>query len=406
MTIATTISGQELDTIMSGNGSLRSRKANGEANVDGVLKEQIDGLSVDKSSSGSPQTTTNLLICVGGIYASLYVLIIPILSTSSDQVKQKRSRHFFQLRKTMYIQKEKEPLSSIPKNPPTNTLQSLTWGVLQERITTTPHGLSGEKFKSPVFINTIQSLFAATLGYIYLLYSRRTSSTPLPVFPSTSIITPMLLVAITSSLASPFGYAALSHVDYITFILAKSCKLLPVMFLHVTLFRRKYPLYKYGVVFLVTAGVAVFTLHHPSSAKKSKGGASGNSSWGMLLLAINLLFDGLTNSTQDYIYKAYRPYTGQQMMCALNVLSTGLTGAYLVFAPWVAVNTPLGAYFGIDARNGGELVAAVDFIRRYPAVGWDVVAFAACGALGQVFICELLLYFLLPASASMSAVWV
>jgi len=195
----------------------------------------------------------------------------------------------------------------------------------------------------------------------------------------------MFLVAITSSLASPFGYASLKHVDYITFILAKSCKLLPVMALHVTLFRRKYPLYKYCVVALVTAGVAVFTLHHPTSSKKK--GADGSSAWGLLLLGINLLFDGLTNSTQDHIYKSYRPYTGQQMMCALNSISTVLTSVYLLISPYIAT-TPVGAYLGMSAASGGELEYAVDFIKRYPSVGWDIFAFAACGALGQMFICK------------------
>lgn len=128
------------------------------------------------------------------------------------------------------------------------TRNSLTWGVLQERITTTSYGSasSPEKFKAPVVINTVQSTLACLLGYVYLLFTRRHSQ-DLPVFPGTRIVTPLLLVALTSSLASPFGYASLSHVDYITFILAKSCKLLPVMALHVTLFRRKYPLYKYAV---------------------------------------------------------------------------------------------------------------------------------------------------------------
>lgn len=379
---------------MESNGSLRSRKANGENHANGMLKEQMDGLSVDKSSSGSPQTTANLLICVGGIYASLYVSSHPFFPIRYT-IKQRKT-NILSLSLSLSFTHATNPSRTQTKKTPLTlssslTPSSLTWGVLQERITTTTHGLSGEKFKSPVFINTIQSLFAAALGYFYLLYSRRTTpggTNPLPIFPSTAIIYPMALVAVTSSLASPFGYAALAHVDYITFILAKSCKLLPVMFLHVTLFRRKYPLYKYAVVALVTAGVAVFTLHHPGGGAKKSKGSAGNSTWGLVLLAINLLFDGLTNSTQDYIYKAYRPYTGQQMMCTLNVLSTVLTGVYLVAAPWVAVNTPLGAYFGIDARNGGELATALDFIRRHPGVGWDIAAFAACGALGQVFICE------------------
>lgn len=233
-------------------------------------------------------------------------------------------------------------------------------------------------------MNTVQSAFAALLGYIYVLATRKTSS-DLPIFPSRGIVYALSLVAITSSLSSPFGYASLAHVDYITFILAKSCKLLPVMFLHVTLYRKKYPFYKYAVVAMVTAGVAVFTLHNSSSSKKKKG-ADGSSAYGLMLLGINLLFDGLTNSTQDDIYARFRPYSGQQMMCALNIMSTAITSTYLLLSPYLA-QSAIGAYVGIDPKSAGELAGALAFIQKHPAVGWDILGFAACGALGQVFIC-------------------
>lgn len=233
-------------------------------------------------------------------------------------------------------------------------------------------------------MNTVQSTFAAILGYIYVRISRK-SSTDLPIIPSQKIIWPLTLVAITSSLASPFGYASLQHVDYITFILAKSCKLVPVMILHVTLYGKKYPFYKYAVVALVTTGVAIFTLYQSGGKKK---GASGNNWYGLVLLGINLLFDGLTNSTQDDIYAKFRPYTGQQMMCALNVMSTFLTTSYLLLAPYLA-QTGLGAVAGMDlAKGAAELYEALAFVQRHPSVGWDIIGFAACGALGQVFICE------------------
>lgn len=263
---------------------------------------------------------------------------------------------------------------------------SLTWGVLQERITTTNYGTESnrEVFKYPVVMNTVQSLFAALLGYIYVLFTRKTSS-DLPIFPSLEIMWPLSLVAITSSLSSPFGYASLQYVDYITFILAKSCKLVPVMLLHVTLYRKRYPFYKYAVVAMVTAGVAIFTLQSSSGSKKK--GASSNSVYGLVLLGINLIFDGLTNSTQDNIYASFRPYTGQQMMCALNMMSTFLTTGYLLVSPYL-VQSVIGATFGIDAKGAGELQDALAFIQRHPSVGWDIVGFSACGALGQVFICK------------------
>jgi UDP-galactose transporter B1 len=264
---------------------------------------------------------------------------------------------------------------------------SLTWGFLQERITTTNYGTATDRevFRYPVVVNTVQSFFSVTLGYVYLSFTRKSAS-DLPVFPSRKIFWPLLLVAICSSLSSPFGYASLAHVDYITFILAKSCKLLPVMLLHVTLYGKRYPFYKYAVVALVTGGVAVFTLYQPASSKKKS--SNGNSLYGLLLLGVNLLFDGLTNSTQDDIYASFRPYSGQQMQCALNSVSTVLTSAYLLLLPYIA-QTGIGAAVGVDlTANAGELQNAIAFIQRHPAVGWDILGFAVCGALGQVFICE------------------
>ncbi|KAG5915264.1 hypothetical protein E4U53_004509, partial [Claviceps sorghi] len=264
----------------------------------------------------------------------------------------------------------------------------LTWAYLQEKLTTTPHGArdAPERWNFPVFLNTVQSLLAATVGSLYLVASTPRGSRVPPVIPSRRILGPLALVAVTSSLASPFGYASLAHIDYITFLLAKSCKLLPVMLLHITVFRRRYPLYKYLVVAAVTAGVAVFTLHSGKKKHSTSASSSSSSSWGLLLLGINLLFDGLTNSTQDYIFQTFRPYTGPQMMCANNMMSSLVTGLYLVASPYL-VATGLGEWLGMDVAGGaGELTAALDFMRRHPAVWKDVVGFAVCGAVGQVFI--------------------
>ena len=262
---------------------------------------------------------------------------------------------------------------------------SLSWALLQERITTVTYGppSTPERFTHSVFLNTIQSTFAALAGYLYLYATTPKDQPNTSVFPSRSILFPLLLIAFTSSLASPFGYAALSHVDYITFILAKSCKLLPVMLLHLTIFRKSYPLSKYLVVALVTAGVAVFTLYHPSSAKKASSSKSNNSVWGLSLVSINLLFDGITNSTQDHIFSTHKTYTGPQMMVAQNLLSTLLTVAYLLLSPLF----PSFISFTSKASSGpNELAAALDFVARHPSVFVDLLSFAACGAVGQIFI--------------------
>lgn len=244
-------------------------------------------------------------------------------------------------------------------------------------------------FRYSIFLNTIQSLFAALIGYIYLFLT--TFHTGLPsILPDPNALPPLLLVSITSSLASPFGYASLKHIDYITFILAKSCKLLPVMALHLTVFRKRYPLYKYAVVALVTTGVAIFTLHHPSSRSKKSSSQTDlhkrNNLLGLTLLSINLLFDGLTNSTQDYIFSTFRTFTGPQMMCVQNLLNTLLTAGYMFLQPYFA-RKGYTSILGITLATN-EYHDAMSFISRHPSVRRDILTFAACGAVGQIFICK------------------
>ncbi|KAJ5746429.1 hypothetical protein N7520_011611 [Penicillium odoratum] len=279
----------------------------------------------------------------------------------------------------------------------------LSWGVLQEAITTTTYSVSPtaanpspapERFTYSLVLNTIQSSFAAITGFTYLLFSTPKGQKVPPIFPTRQILFPLLLVSISSSLASPFGYASLAHIDYLTFILAKSCKLLPVMLLHLTIFRKKYPLYKYGVVLMVTLGVATFTLHHPGTSKKVAAAAesgSGSSTWGIFLLSINLLLDGLTNTTQDHVFSSpqrYTRFTGPQMMVAQNVLSTLLTAAYLLIMPHLSQSGVLHNLlpFPIPPSTETELWSAISFLQRHPEALKNVLSFAACGAIGQLFI--------------------
>ncbi|RMZ84332.1 hypothetical protein DV738_g524, partial [Chaetothyriales sp. CBS 135597] len=291
----------------------------------------------------------------------------------------------------------------------------LTWALLQERITTTPFesrpssaSLSStpsvEYFKFPIFLNTIQSLFAFISGSLYLLATTKTTTTTSSatsglLLPSTKALAPLLLISITQTLASPFGYASLAHVDYLSFVLAKSCKLLPVMFLHVLLYQKRYPLSKYLIVFAVTAGVAVFTLYHPpkagkkSSSSSSSKNAENSSLYGLSLLAVNLLFDGLTNTTQDHIFASPNRYgrvSAPQMMAATNLLSCLLMTAYLLITPHIPLDLLFssGTAAALPSVGNGtyELASAIAFLQRHPRVLYDVLGFCAAGAIGQLFI--------------------
>src|SRR5271170_3182842 len=198
--------------------------------------------------------------------------------------------------------------------------------MLQEKISTTPYGPDRIIFRSPLILNTIQSLIAAVLASIYI----RITSSPQQIRSAfwNGLLLKYVLLAGTSSAGSWFGYRSLQWVDYPTMVLGKSSKLLPVMFLHLVLYRRRFPGYKYLVVFMVTAGVGIFTLFHPLEGSGKK--AATNSAWGLFLLSINLFADGFVNSTQDQIFAGNKSLTGPEMMLGFNTCATILTSLYLV----------------------------------------------------------------------------
>ncbi|KAI9336435.1 UAA transporter family-domain-containing protein [Zopfochytrium polystomum] len=246
----------------------------------------------------------------------------------------------------------------------------LTWGITQERVTTTAYG--GAKFRYFIFMNFVQAVLASTVAFIYLKLRRFPAN-----FPRGAMVFSFAQLSLYSVLASPFGYASLKYIDYPTMILGKSCKLVPVLLMNVLLYRKSFPLYKYVIVALITAGVSAFMLLHPSDKAKHKRAAAAAASrtlleslWGLLLLSINLLLDGVTNSTQDKIFHENRSLTGAHMMLHMNL------GASVLMAGYLVASNPFT----------GELAASIAFCARHTQVVWDLLLFGLCGAVGQCFI--------------------
>lgn len=242
----------------------------------------------------------------------------------------------------------------------------LTWGVVQERVSTTPYGdaETPKKFKFFIVLNLIQSIIAALVAFIYLKACNK--SLNLQQTPR-SLYLKYCQVALFNCIGSPFGYAALKHIDYPTMILGKSCKLVPVLIMNVVVYRRKFALHKYLCVALVTAGVSMFMLCQPSTKKSA---AATSSIWGLFLLCTNLCIDGLTNATQDQIFTKFSHIvSGQHMMFYMNAIGSLLSASYLLLHPY-----------------NDELWQALTFFQDHPAVIRDVLLFGFCGAVGQCFI--------------------
>lgn len=243
----------------------------------------------------------------------------------------------------------------------------LTWGLLQEQITKQTFSDS-QHFHYPLFMNLIQNLLCTAVGYVYLIITKTpsVSETSLLNWPLFKAIT---VVAVTQSLSSPLGLTSVEYVDYLLYTLAKSCKLIPVMMVSILWYGTKFPLYKYAVAGTVTIGVVLFTLYGKTRQTVSQDNSSSSSDTiiGIVLLLSSLFLDGLTNATQDQLFKKHKKLSGVHLMIYLNLVSLGLTFVYsTVFT--------------------NQLNESMKFIHTHPIILKEVLLYGLCGAIGQLFI--------------------
>ena len=267
----------------------------------------------------------------------------------------------------------------------------LTWSVLHERINTRPYGFNAHDgkpdfFKASMIVSTVQSLFAALIGGIYYISQYRAS--PFTLFTENTrpvalnFAKGLILVSLTSTLSSPLAYESLQHVDYLLYLLAKSCKLLPVMFVHKIFYGTKFPFYKYVVAGLVTTGVVLFSLSQSKKSKKTAEASDEKLFLGIVQLLGSMLLDGLTNSTQDQLFKTKVQgnlrkrgiqLNGISLMCLLNLFIFVLSFSYIMIF-----------------RYEAEFKYTINFIHHYPVVLKHMLEFSICGSLGQVFVFQIL----------------
>jgi UDP-galactose transporter B1 len=161
---------------------------------------------------------------------------------------------------------------------------------------------------------------------------------------------------------------ALKFISYPAQVLGKSAKPIPVMILGVVLARKKYPCIKYLFVLMITMGVAFF-IYRPSPVGGSKTSTSPMASspfgWGEFLLAISLVFDGITGGVQDKLRAEHRTQAHRMML-------------------WM--NTWSAIYLLAGLLVTGEGYEFTLFAWMYPHVIVQLLVFSICSAVGQHFI--------------------
>jgi len=178
-------------------------------------------------------------------------------------------------------------------------------------------------------------------------------------------ITAYWLPGLTNSVGPALGFQALKNISYPAQVLAKSCKMVPVMLMGTLIGGKHYSSLEYLCAGLIAAGISLFAKQ--SSGKVVRKLADPNAPWGYTLCLLNLLFDGYTNAKQDEVHKRYKATSALWTMAWMNFWCSLFYGIFL---------------FGVSSA-GTELAV---FCGRHPAAAWDLTLFCLCGAVGQLFI--------------------
>ena len=193
----------------------------------------------------------------------------------------------------------------------------LTQGLVQESLSVKKYGLLGDRFPALTALTGAQAITCFVwAGLLLLFQARKPGQAPLLAYWKP---------AISNSIGPACGYQALRNISYPAQVLAKSCKMIPVMVMGTILGGKRYGSLEYVCAGLIAAGISLFA----------------------------------TNSSKSAANRLVAP--------------NGPWGYFLYY----------GAYYFVISSSGSQLIA---FCRQHPSATSDVLLFCLCGAIGQLFI--------------------
>uniref|UniRef100_A0A182K667 Adenosine 3'-phospho 5'-phosphosulfate transporter 1 n=1 Tax=Anopheles christyi TaxID=43041 RepID=A0A182K667_9DIPT len=232
----------------------------------------------------------------------------------------------------------------------------LTWGVLQEKIMTQEYeGPEKRKshFKDSQFLVFSNRVLGFMITAVYLMAKRQ--------FRHRAPLYKYSYASFSNIMSAWFQYEALKFVNFPTQVLAKSCKIIPVMIMGKIISRNKYEFYEYLTAVMISVGMIFFLTGSTDESKTT----AMTTLTGVLLLTFYMIFDSFTSNWQGELFKSYS-MSSIQMMCGVNLFSTLFTGASLAMQ---------GGFYS-------SLVFAVD----HPKFVIDCVVLSISSAIGQLFI--------------------
>lgn len=213
-------------------------------------------------------------------------------------------------------------------------------------------GVSKAFFKDSQFLVFSNRFLAFIIAAAYIMRQQLRQRAPLFKYSYASF---------SNIMSAWLQYEALKFISFPTQVLAKSCKIIPVMIMGRVISRNKYEFYEYIVAIAISIGMILFLSGSYDHSKHTP----ATTITGLFLLVMYMVFDSFTSNWQSEIFKSYG-VTSMQMMCGVNLFSTLFTAASLLVQ--------------------GGFSEGIAFATEHPKFLIDCIILSISSTIGQLFI--------------------
>ena len=115
-------------------------------------------------------------------------------------------------------------------------------------------------------------------------------------------------------------------------VLAKACKIIPVMLMGKVISHQKYEFYEYLTACLISLGMILFLSGSGDSVQVANNASTAVTATGvsgLVILISYMVFDSFTSNWQSQLFQTYK-MSSVRMMAGVNLFSCLLTGVSLI----------------------------------------------------------------------------
>ena len=237
------------------------------------------------------------------------------------------------------------------------------WGIYQERLMAQEYDAQpnkpGERFQDSEFLVFANRISAFLLAISILIFSHRLFNEPSPP------IHDYAYASLSNIFSSWFQYEVLKYVIFPVLVLAKSCKIIPVMIMGKFINRQTYSWQEYATATAISFGVAIFFYYSQDTILDQSNKTTAGLLSGIILVSGYLLCDSFTSNWQGHLFRQHH-VSSLHMMAGINLCSVVFT------------------VFSLGEQGGFR--EALAFAQRHPLFVYHVAWQALTSAIGQLFI--------------------